>query len=67
MNVAMGKAKHLDKWESHAAMIRLVCEMQDRLDEAGLLSDADKLDVDNVVCTFARTLPAKVRDEVRHG
>lgn len=63
----MGQAKHVGKWESHTAMIRLVTELRNRLEELGSLTPQDEIDIDNVVYTFQSTLPVKVQEEVRHG
>jgi hypothetical protein len=63
----VGQTMGLGKWDSAAAMIRLVRELQDRLDEAGLLAKDDFVAVDNVLYTFMATLPKKVSEEVRHG
>jgi hypothetical protein len=63
----IGQTMRLGKWDSAAAMVRLVRELQDRLDEAGLLAKDDPVAVDNVLYTFLATMPKKVAEEVRHG
>lgn len=63
----IGQAPHMGKHEAACQMERLVRELYGKLEDAGLVNDDDKTAVDNVVYTFLATLPAKVRDEVRHG
>ena len=65
--VKMGQAQHMGKWEAHTAMIRLVTQLRERLDEVGALTGADETAIDDVVYTFLSQLPSKVADEVRQG
>ena len=48
-------------------MLSLVRDLQDRLEEAGCLSDQNRLAIDNVYYAFLATLPAKVAEEVAQG
>lgn len=65
----MGQAEHMGKWESHIAMIRLVRELQDHLEENGIIAtgSVSHTAIDNVVYEFLSTLPQKCSDEVREG
>jgi hypothetical protein len=65
--VKMGQAEHMGKWEVHTAMIRLVRDLEQRLEDEGLLHDADHTGIDNIVYEFIAALPKKVHDEVLHG
>lgn len=63
----MGQASHVGKWWPAAQMVRLVRELQLKLEEAGLLAPDDKSAIDNVVICFLASVPKKVSDEVREG
>jgi hypothetical protein len=63
----MGQASHLGKHEAAAQMIRLVRELRDQLDEAGLLEAGDWESVANTVFAFHKTLPKKVREDLYEG
>lgn len=65
--VKIGQAAHMGKFESHVAMVRLVRDLQQRLEENGLLSSGDSVQVDNVLYTFLSVCPKKVVNEVLHG
>jgi hypothetical protein len=57
----------LGKWEAAARMERLVRELAERLDEAGLLEPGDDDQIMNAVYEFRATLPRKVQDDLLHG
>lgn len=61
----------MGKHAAAVAMIRLVRELQQRLqdseDSATALDPRDSTAIDNVVNGFLATLPKKVADEVLHG
>jgi hypothetical protein len=63
--VAEGRPESLGKWNSAAAMVRLVREMAGLLEEAGVITDHTP--IDNVLYDFLATLPRKVQDDVLHG
>ena len=50
-----------------AAMIRLVRDLRNELDELGVIDDAADVAIDNVVYEFLATCPKCVREEVLHG
>ena len=62
-----GQSTHLGRHDVDAAMVRLVAELRDRLDESGLLDDSDKVSIDNVVSAFVKSRPGRVREDLRHG
>jgi hypothetical protein len=57
----------LAKWQNAIDMLRLVRAMKTALEEAGELTDASSIDIDNIYYTFLATLPKKVRDDVEEG
>lgn len=67
MKAIVVENERLGKWATDAAMIRLVRQLQDQLDEAGLITGADIDGINNVLCPFIAKLPKKVWDEVREG
>lgn len=63
----ISQTPHLGKHSTSAAVIRLVQEMRDRLEELGELGSQDCVAIDNVVYAFLRQLPRQVQDDVREG
>jgi hypothetical protein len=63
----IGQARHMGKWEPPVNMIRLVRELQDRLEENGLLQPQETTQIDDIVYQFQASMPKKVADEVQHG
>ena len=58
---------HLGKYAVDAAIVRLVAELREKLDEAGLLGTSDKVSIDNVITAFIKSKPESVREELRDG
>ena len=67
INAKPGQSTHLGRHDIDAAIVRLVAELRDRLDESGLLDSGDAVAIDNVVAAFVKSRPARVREDLRHG
>jgi hypothetical protein len=67
INSKPGQATHLGRHDIDAAMVRLVAELRDRLDESGLLDGSDAVAIDNVVAAFIKSRPARVKNDLLHG
>lgn len=66
INTKLGQTK-LEKWDSHAAMVRLVRELAAKLEDSELIDNSDLTRIDNVIYGFLSNLPAKVGNEVTEG
>ncbi len=58
---------NLTKYASHIAMVRLVRDLIDMIDDGVRLSESDRIHADNVLYAFLAKLPRKVTDEVLNG
>lgn len=63
----IGQARHMGKWEPHAAMVRLVRDLQCELEEGDMLQPDELTAIDNIINKFLSVLPRKVFEEVREG
>lgn len=57
----------MGQWDATVAMIRLVRELRDKLEELGEIDGDATNGINNVLCTFLSDCPQKVADEVREG
>lgn len=57
----------MEKYKTHAEMIRVIRMLQDRLDDNGLMDNATQARIDNAIYGFLAILPNKVSEEVKHG
>jgi hypothetical protein len=67
INAKPGQATHLGRHDIDAAIVRLVAELRDRLDESGLLDSGDAVAIDNVVSAFVKSRPGRVQNDLLHG
>ena len=49
------------------AMVRLVCELKERLEEYENINNAKNIEASNILCQFISTLPKKCQEEVAQG
>ncbi len=57
----------LGKHEQAAKMCRLVRELEQLLEDQGLITSTDHDQIANVYYEFLATLPQKVQEDLRHG
>jgi hypothetical protein len=67
INSKPGQSPHLGRHDIDAAMVRLVAELRERLDESGLLDSSDAVAIDNVVAAFVKSRPVRVQNDLLHG
>jgi hypothetical protein len=64
----LGQTRLLGKGNDEAvAMVRLVRELSQRLEENGMLESSEMVAVDNVLCGFLAKQSKAVREEVLEG
>lgn len=57
----------LEKHEHAIRILRLVRDLEDRLQENGLINEGEKEQIANAYYGFLGSLPKKVSEEMRHG
>jgi len=67
VKTALAQTRLSEKLDCAAAMVRLVRELRDHLEENDLLGPHAHERIDNVLFGFLATCPKSVKDEVLHG
>lgn len=69
LKTKLGQSQHLgEKNDSLVAMVRLVREMQNTLEDNNLINSDDLTSIDNIIYKFLKVnCPLKVRDDLVEG
>lgn len=63
----MTRNSMVGKWATHAAMVRLVDQLRQSLEENDMLTTAEQIIIDNTLSSFKSTLPQWLREDLRQG